>query len=157
MSGTSMRLWAGLFALVVFVAGGAAGFALRPFMTTAAVAGPGGPPPEGPPDGPVPSRMTERLLDRMAADIGLTSEQETRLRELFDTRRRRLRAINDEARTRFEAEREQMSADLASILTDEQMAIFDREIVRMRRDRGPRGDRPRPRGPDGFRRGPRSR
>lgn len=158
MNSTSMRLWAGLFVLVVFVAGGAAGFALRPLVTPAAPVADDPPPPFGrrvpPAAGSPPVRMTERLLDRIAADIELTPEQETGLRELFETRQRRMRAINEEVRGRFEAEQEQMSAGLAEILTEEQMAVFDSEIVRMRRERGSRGERGNPRRPGGFRRGP---
>ena len=99
--------------------------------------------------------MTERLLDRIAADLDLTVEQDRQLRDVFETRRRRLRAINQEVRGRFEAEQAQMNAEIAVILTPEQMTVFD-EIVRMRQDRrGPRG-RGEPQGgpPFGPERGP---
>ncbi len=149
MSSTSMRLWAGLFVLVVFVAGAAAGFALRPLVDGEERS------PRferrGPRGGPPSTRMTERLLDRIASDIELTPEQESELRVLFDSRRDRMRSISEEVRDRFEAEQDQMSEALAEILTEEQLAVFENEIVRGRR-RGPRGG---PRGPGSFRREPR--
>ena len=99
--------------------------------------------------------MTERLLDRIASNIDLTSEQESELRLLFDSRRDRMRSISEEVRDRFEAEQDQMSSALAEILTEDQLAVFENEIVRMRRrERGPRGRRG---GPGSFRRGPRRR
>ena len=150
MSGTNMRLWAGLFALIVFVAGLAAGVAIRPWI------GPGSLPVFGPPDrpgGPPPARMTERLLDRIGADLDLTAEQDQQLRAVFETRQGRLRAINEEVRGRFESEQAQMNAEITGILTPEQLEIFANEILRMRQDRrGPRG-RGGPRG--GLPRGPR--
>ena len=152
MSGASTRVWVGLFVLVVFVAGLAAGVTVGPWISQ-------GPPrgfrPAAPPGGPPPPRMTERLLDRIAADLDLTVEQDRQLRDVFETRRRRLRAINQEVRGRFEAEQAQMNAEIAVILTPEQMTVFD-EIVRMRQDRrGPRG-RGEPQGgpPFGPERGP---
>ena len=149
MSGTNMRLWAGLFALVVFVAGLAAGVAIRSWV------GPSSPPRFGPPDQPgvpPPARMTERLLDRIGADLDLTAEQDQQLREVFETRQDRLRTINEEVRGRFEAEQMQMSAEIAGILTPEQLEIFATEILRMRQERrGPRGRDPR----GGLQRGPR--
>ncbi len=148
MNRTSMRLWAGLFVLVVFSGGLAAGFAVRPWLDpepTRGFRGRGGPPPRS-------VRMTERLLDRLDADLELSDEQRGRLREVFEIRRSRFRELEAGVREQFEAERAQMNAEIAAILTAEQMAVFESRIVRMRRDRrdrrgleggrGPRGDRP---------------
>jgi len=157
MKSTSMRVWAGLFVLVVFVAGLAAGVTVTPWVrpwmgtwmgpaTTSDAPPFGG---RGPRGGPPPARMTERLLDRVAADIDLTADQDRQLREVFETRGRRSREINDEVRRQFETEQQQMNAEVAAILTPEQMEIFENEIVRRRRDRGG------PRGPGGPRRRPR--
>ena len=133
MSDTSTRLWAGLFALVVFVAGLAAGVVVRPWL------GPGPSreiSPRGLVGGPAPDRMTERLLERISVDIDLTQEQDRRLRAVFDGRRQRLREINEEVRGRFELQQEEMNAEISAILTPKQMEIFENEIVRMRRRRG---------------------
>ena len=136
MSNPSMRLWAGLFVLVVFVAGLAAGVLVRPWLSP-------GPPRSvsgrGMVGRPAPDRMTERLLDRTSARLDLTGDQEQRLRAVFDGRQQRLREINEQVRERFETQQAQMTAEIAAILTSEQMEIFENEILSMRRERGPRG------------------
>ncbi len=146
MNRTSMRLWAGLFVLVVFSGGLAAGFAVRPWFDPEpprGFRGRGGPPPS--------ARMTERLLDRFDADLELSDDQRRRLRDVFEAGRIRFRELNAGVREQFDAERTRMNAEIATILTAEQMEIFESRIVRMRRDRR---DRFGPRGPDGGR-GPR--
>ena len=138
MNNTSTRLWAGLFVLIVFVAGLAAGVVVRPWISPGSPRGFG---PRGPSGGPPPERMTEGLLDRIAAaDIDLTPEQDRRLRAVFDARQSRLRDMNEEIRGLFETQQAQMNAEISAILTPEQMEIFENEVVRMRRlRRGPRG------------------
>ena len=146
MNRTSTRLWAGLFVFVVFSGGLAAGFAVRPWFdpeSPRGFRGRGGPPPS--------ARMTERLLDRFDADLELSDDQRRRVREVFEAGRIRFRELNAGVREQFEAERTRMNAEIATILTAEQMEIFESRIVRMRRDRR---DRFGPRGPDGGR-GPR--
>ena len=154
MSDTSTRLWAGLFVLVVFVSGLAAGVLVRPWLRFS----------PGPPRGlgtrgmvgrPAPDRMTERLLERISTEIDLTLEQDQGLRAVFDGRQQRLREINEEVRDRFETQQAQMNAEIAAILTPEQMEIFQNEILSMRGERGRRG--PRGRGGRGGRGGPRGR
>ena len=132
MSDTNMRLWAGLFVLVVFVTGLAAGVTVSPWLSP------------GPTRGimdrrPTPDRMTERLLDRTSDSLDLTEDQEQRLRAVFAGRQQRLREINEQVRERFETQQAQMNAEIASILTLEQMEIFENEILSMRRERGRRG------------------
>ncbi len=146
MSDTSTRLWAGLFVLVVFVAGLAAGVAVRPWLGPGPTRGFG---PRGMVGRPAPDRMTERLLERISAEIDLTPEQDRGLRAVFDGRQQRLREINKEVRDRFETQQTQMNAEISAILTPEQMEIFQNEILSMRRERGRRG----PRGRDGRGRG----
>ncbi len=146
MSNTSTRLWAGLFVLVVFVAGLAAGVVVRPWLGPGPTRGFG---PRGMVGRPAPDRMTERLLERISAEIDLTPEQDRGLRAVFDGRQQRLREINKEVRDRFETQQTQMNAEISAILTPEQMEIFQNEILSMRRERGRRG----PRGRDGRGRG----
>ena len=144
MNRTSMRLWAGLFVLVVFSGGLAAGFAVRPWLDPEPPRGfrdRGGPPRPS-------ARMTERLLDRLGADLELTDDQRGRLRDVFEAGRVRFRELNAGVREQFEAERTRMNAEIAAILTAEQLEVFESRIVRMRRDRR---DRFGPRGPDGGR------
>lgn len=141
-----MRLWAGLFVLVVFSAGLAAGFAMRPWIDPDP---PRGGRFRGRGESPPSARMTERLLDRLDAAAELSDDQRRRLREVFEARRLRFREISAGVREQFEAERAQMNAEIAAILTAEQMEVFESRIVRMRRDRGGRFG---PRGPgDGSR------
>ncbi len=146
MSDTSTRLWAGLFVLVVFVAGLAAGVVVRPWLGPGPTRGFG---PRGMVGRAAPDRMTERLLERISAEIDLTPEQDRGLRAVFDGRQQRLREINKEVRDRFETQQTQMNAEISAILTPEQMEIFQNEILSMRRERGRRG----PRGRDGRGRG----
>ena len=144
MNSTSMRLWVGLFVLVGFVAGVAGGVALRPWVAS-------DPQPEfsrrglrrGGPSGP-PGPMAGRLFDRIAADIGLTADQDQQLRAVFEARGQRMREIDQEVRDLFETEQTQMSAEIAEILTPEQMESFENEIVLMR---GGLRSRPRRGGP----------
>ena len=147
MNRTRLRLWAGLFVLVVFSGGLAAGFAVRPWLDPEpprGFRGRGEPPPNS-------ARRTERLLDRLDANLDLSDDQRGRLREVFEAGRLRFRELDASVREQFEAERTRMNAEIATILTAEQMEIFESRIVRMRRDRR---DRFGPRGPDGGR-GPR--
>ena len=145
MNRTSMRLWAGLFVLVVFSAGLAAGFAVRPWIDPDPARGFRSRGREL----PRTVRMTERVLDRLDANVDLSDDQRRRLREVFEASRLRFREITAGVREQFEAEQAQMNVEIASILTAEQMEVFDNEIVSMRRDRR---DRFGPRGPDGGRR-----
>ena len=151
MNSTSMRLWVGLFVLVVFVAGVAGGVALRPWVASDLQ-------PEfgrrGPRRGGGAGPAAGRLFDRISADIDLTADQGQQLRAVFETRGQRMREIDQEVQDLFETERAQMNAEISEILTPEQMEIFKNEIVLMRgRLRSPpwRGG---PRGRE-FRRGPR--
>ena len=138
---SSMRLWAGLFVLVVFVAGSAVGVAVRPWFAfrPRPVFGP-----LGPRGGPSPP-FTERFLDRIDAEINLSEQQERQLRETFETGRLRFRAIYQETRERFDTEQEQMDGEIRAILTPEQVDTYENEIMRMGPDR--RGSRRR----NGFR------
>ncbi len=144
MNSTSMRLWVGLFVLVVFVAGVAGGVALRPWVASDLQ-------PEfgrrGPRRGGGAGPAAGRLFDRISADIDLTADQGQQLRAVFETRGQRMREIDQEVQDLFETEQVQMNAEIAEILTPEQMEIFENEIVLMRG---------RPRSPP-WRGGPRSR
>ena len=151
MNSTSMRLWVGLFVLVVFVAGVAGGVALRPWVTSDPQSEFGR---RGPRRGEGAGPVAGRLFDRIAADIDLTADQGQQLRAVFETRGQRMREIDQEVQDLFETEQAQMNAEIAEILTPEQMEIFKNAIVLMRgRPRSPpwRGG---PRGRE-FRRGPR--
>ncbi len=154
MTTMRMRLWAGLFALLVFIAGVAGGVALSPWISSSREAPRPGLGPRGARGGPLAGPPTARLLDRIAAEIELTEDQDAQLREVFDTRGQRMREINEQVRGLFEAEQVQMNEEIAALLTPAQMDVFNNEIVRMREFRGRRGGVGGPGGP-GFRRMPR--
>ena len=135
MNGTMMRLWAGLFVLVVFVGGLAAGFVVRPLLSGAFSYRSLRPSFEPGPRGTRRPRATERLLNRIATQIALTPDQRQQLETVFENGRQRFRRLDEEIRRQFETEQEQMTVDIATILTAEQMEIFVNEIVQMRRDR----------------------
>ena len=136
MTDTRMRLWIGLFVLVVFLAGLGAGIVAAPWLDR-----------DRPPergfgrDGLRPPGGSERLVERMSNRLDLREEQTARLRALFDARRDRVRTLRREMRERLAAEQESFRTAIADVLTPEQMATFEREFLRLggRRDRG-RGD-----------------
>ena len=135
MNRTSMRLWAGLFVLMVFSAGLAAGFVVRPWLD---------PDPSRRGRGEArPSARTESLLDRLDARADLSDDQRRRLLEVFEASRLRFREINGRVREQFQAERAQMNTEIANILTAEQMQVYENEIVRTGRERRGRFDRDR--------------
>lgn len=140
------RVWVGLFVLVVFLAGLAAGVVAAPWLGFGprpgfgfSRGGPGRPP------------MSGRLLERMSSRLDLTTDQTVRLEAVLDARRDTFRDISRDMRDRIEAERETFRSALAEILTTEQMETFEGEIVRMgeerRRRPGGRRERGGMRGP----------
>ena len=147
MTDTRMRLWIGLFVLVVFLAGLGAGLVAGPWLGRGAR--PDGGFGRG---GPRRAAMSERLVERMSSRLDLSDEQSERLRALFDARRDRFRAISREVRDRLAAERGSFRTAIADILTPDQMAVFEAEFLRMDGRRGPDGRGPGGRGPGG--RGP---
>ena len=151
MNSASMRRWAGLFVLVVFVAGMAGGVAVRPWIVSESPSVAGQRDLRGGGRGARRAPTTGRLLDRIASDIGLTGEQDQQLRAVFETGRQRLREVSEDVRRQFETEREQMNAEIATILTAEQMEKFDQEIVRISRARRSRAGRGESRGPESRR------
>ena len=127
------RVWVGLFVLVVFLAGLAAGVVAAPWLGFgprpgfgSSRGGPGRPP------------MSSRLLERMSSRLDLTTDQTARLEAVLDARRDTFRTISRDMRDRIEAERETFRSALAEILTPEQMETFEGEIVRMGEERGRR-------------------
>ena len=128
-----MRAWVGLFVLVVFLAGLAAGVVAAPWLGFGprpgfgfSRSGPGRPP------------MSSRLIERMSSTLDLTDDQTVRLEAVLDARRDTFRAISRDMRNRVEAERETFRSAIAEILTPEQMERFESEIVRMGEERGGR-------------------
>ncbi len=133
-----MRVWVGLFVVVVFLAGLGAGIVAAPWLGFGSRSGLG-PGRGGPPVPPLSGRVIERIAPR----LDLSDDQRERLSALFDARRERFRSLDREMRrqlrARFAAEQETLRAAIADILTAAQMERFDAEIVRMREERRRRG------------------
>ena len=133
MTDTRTRVWIGLFVLVVFLAGLAAGIFAAPWL------GRGMPPGRAfGAGGPRPPAMSDRLMQRMTPRLDLSAEQSARLGALFDARRDRFRAMGREMRERLAAERGSFRTAVADILTPAQLATFEAEFLRLdgRRGRG---------------------
>lgn len=130
------RVWVGLFVLVVFLAGLAAGVVAAPWL--------GFGPRPGFFRGPGPP-LSGRLIERMSSTLDLTDDQTARLEAVLDARRDTFRAISRDMRNRIETERETFRSAIAEVLTPEQMETFESEIVRMgdERRRRPGGRRER--------------
>ena len=126
------RVWVGLFVLVVFLAGLAAGVAAAPWLRFDPRPG------FGSFRGPGPPPVSSRLIERMSSTLDLTDDQTVRLEAVLDARRDTFRAISRDMRNRVEAERETFRSAIAEILTPEQMERFESEIVRMGEERGGR-------------------
>lgn len=87
--------------------------------------------------GPAPDRQAARLAER----LGLSAEQETRVREIFAESGEKRRAIREEGWKKMEGLRAETEERLAGVLTPEQMTglrdLRERRMER-RRDCGPR-------------------
>lgn len=136
------ELWVALFVLVVFVAGLGAGVLVSRWSPFGWFDGPrSGPPAFAARGGPVPQGRT-RLMERISERLDLTDQQAERLEQVFDARRERFRADREAMRLRIEEEEETFRAEIADVLTPEQLETFNAEIVRLD------GERRRPRSGD---------
>jgi hypothetical protein len=141
MHDSRARLWFALFALVVFVAGLAGGVVVtkqtglrfdgdgRPRRGPARMGPRGGGPPPG------------FLLDRLAGDLDLTTEQRTRVAAILRAREERLDEFRRQIRQRFESEQKELQGELEKVLSPEQQKKFE-EMMSRRPRRGLGGFRP---------------
>lgn len=159
MSDNRMRIWFALFVLVVFCAGLAGGVLIdRAIGRRAAFDrggprgamdfGPGGPGPGGAggpggPGGPGGRRggSPRMLVERLAGELSLTSEQRTKVEEILTARRARLETVQREVRDRFDTEQQGLRDEIRAVLTPDQQQKFDAS----ERDRGRFGRRGPPR------------
>ena len=146
MSDNRVRVWFALFVLVVFCAGLAGGVLIDRALGRRAAAfergGPRGPMDFGP-GGPGgrrggPPRM---LVDRLAGELNLTSEQRTKVEDILTARRARLETVQREVRERFDTEQQALRDEIRAVLTPDQQQKFDAN----ERDRGRFGRRGPPR------------
>jgi Spy/CpxP family protein refolding chaperone len=149
MSDSRLRLWFALFVLVVFCVGLAGGVLIgRTVMRRAVVErgfdrdrGPrdGGPGLGGPRrgGGPPPRALAERL----AKDLGLTAEQQTKVEAVLTASREQVERLQRDVRERLDAEQRGLRDEIRKILTPEQQQKFDQS----QRERGRFGRRGPPR------------
>ena len=152
MSDNRVRVWFALFVLVVFCAGLAGGVLIDRALGRRAAAfdrggprgamdfGPGGPSGPGGP-GARRSGPPRMLVERLAGELNLTSEQRTKVEEILTARRARLETVQREVRERFDTEQQALRDEIRAVLTPDQQQKFDAN----ERDRGRFGRRGPPR------------
>ena len=64
-------------------------------------------------------------LDDMAKDLGLTSQQQEKIQEIFDNNEARLKILSQEVHKQFISMREQLMQEIKSILDLDQTVRFD--------------------------------
>lgn len=67
-------------------------------------------------------------LDMMAEELGLTTEQQEQLREIFKNNEERLKVYRSEIHEHYGALREQLKQEMDSVFTPEQKAKFEAMI-----------------------------
>ena len=85
-----------------------------------------------------PPRM---LVERLAGELSLTSEQRTKVEEILTARRARLETVQREVRERFDTEQQGLRDEIRAVLTPDQQQKFDAN----ERERGRFGRRGPPR------------
>ncbi len=133
MSDNRVRIWFALFVLVVFCAGLAGGVLIDRALGRRAAfdrggprgamdfgpggPGPGGPGPGGGPGGRGGGPPPRMLVERLAGELNLTSEQRTKVEEILTARRARLETVQREVRERFETEQQALRDEIRAVLT----------------------------------------
>ena len=133
------------FGMVVLVAGVVIGGALMMILVPDKLM--------KPPRGPEFSSV--RMIPPLRRDLGLSPEQEEKIKPILNNHMERLNEIRLEARSDIEEALIQINKGISDILTDEQKRIWQRSFGRIEREFYPGGRRRGggPRGPGGFRGG----
>jgi Spy/CpxP family protein refolding chaperone len=84
---------------------------------------------------PVPDRTPFPLLEPVAKALGLTAEQQDRLREVFKRSDERMKTLDTEIHARLREIRAQLKSEVAGILTPEQNAKLEDMIQKERAKR----------------------
>jgi hypothetical protein len=79
----------------------------------------------------------EGYLDWLAAELQLTDEQQAQLEATVERHRQEMSAIWREMRPRFEQLRDQARAEVRALLTEEQLAAYERLLERESQRRRP--------------------
>lgn len=117
------KLWVALTLIVVFGLGAAAGiFGERALMHKRD-------------HRPAPDRTPFPLLEPVAKALGLTSDQQDRIREVFKRGDERMKALDTEIHARLREIRTQLKSEVDAILTPEQSGKLEDMIQKERAKR----------------------
>jgi Spy/CpxP family protein refolding chaperone len=144
-----MKRFAMMFAAAVLVSGSAA--------VAQAQQGPGGPPPGGQ-QGGRGGMNSQRMMEMLLKDITLTADQQAKLKEVqekYDPQMAKMREemmaarqsgqqMGPEAMQKMNALRTEQRDSIRAILTEEQQAVFDKNVAAMPQGRGQGGPGGRP-------------
>ena len=133
------------FGMVILVAGVVIGGALMLILAPDKLMKP----PRG------PEFDSVRMIPPLRRDLGLSPEQEEKIKPILDKHMEKLHDIRMEARADIEEALTRMNKGISDILTDDQKRIWQRSFDRLERELHPGGPRRGggPRGPGGFRGG----
>ena len=121
-----LKFWIVLSLVLTFAAGVRGGIFGERFLMEKRMAGRAGRP------GPFPS------LEKMAKDLGLSAEQQERIKNIFQKNEERFKELNGDLHRKLQAIREQLKAEIDSVLTPEQKKKME-EMIERYRTRGKRG------------------
>jgi len=123
-------------ALLIFVAGGVAGFSLGAYLCQAPVSATAKPPP-----GPPPLALRRGgFVQRLARELDLSKEQQERIAKILEEGQQKLRALWDPVAPKAREAMEEIRKRIESELSPEQRARF-KEVFKPRGRRGPPGER----------------
>jgi protein CpxP len=80
-----------------------------------------------------------RLIERLARELDLTADQRSKVESVLTARRTRLDALQQDVRSKFEAEQESLRHEIRAVLTPEQQRKFDEREKELRGRFGRRG------------------
>ena len=77
-------------------------------------------------------------MEKMAKDLGLTADQQARIKDIFQKNEERFKVLNGEIHEKLRSIREQIKTEIDSVLTPEQKKKME-EMIERYRTRGKRG------------------
>jgi Spy/CpxP family protein refolding chaperone len=132
MSDNRVRVWFSLFVLVVFCVGLAGGVLIGRRMPVErpvdrVLRGPREFPPGAMGEGRRGGPLRGLLVERLARELDLTSDQRAKIDAILTDGRSRLETLQRDARQRFEDEGRGLREQIRSVLTPEQQKTFDQK------------------------------
>ena len=150
MSDNRIRIWFSLFVLAVFCVGLAGGVLIGRRLSPDRVRvfrPPPGADFRGPMGGPGEriggGAPAGRLIERLTRELDLTSDQRSKIEGVLSGRRARLDTLQQDVRSKFEAEQESLRNEIRAFLSPEQQQKFDEREKELRGRFGGRRGPPR--------------